>query len=190
MPNIRNIAWKQRPNLTPVGTIIVADLAPAIRVIHTGAFPPLRIILDPIGLIRHKQRGFNGTQHARQSNRCLPSNRRSPNCEVGVWGAGGAASSSHNPSVASCAANSRASSSSSKPVKPKSQPRFFRSRSSRPSRSTEPVAKGFVRSLPPSEASVKNTNNMGRGDRDSESVNEQSRNAGRKLNSEVTKVSD
>src|SRR5690348_16933122 len=56
MPNIRNIAWEQRPSLTPVGTIIVADLAHAIRVIHTGAFPPLRIILDPIGLIRHKQR--------------------------------------------------------------------------------------------------------------------------------------
>jgi hypothetical protein len=67
MPDVRHVTGKQRPSLGPVGSVIVADLAHPIRVIHAGALPPLGVVLNTIGLIRQQQRGFNGTQHARDS---------------------------------------------------------------------------------------------------------------------------
>src|SRR5579863_6437866 len=67
VPNIRYVARKKGPRLAPVGAVIVADLAHAIRVIHACALPPLGVILNAIGLVRHQQGGFHGAQHARDS---------------------------------------------------------------------------------------------------------------------------
>src|SRR5579863_712312 len=67
MPNVRYIAREKSPRLAPVGAVIVADLAHAIRVIHACALPPLGVILNAIGLVRHQQGGFHVAQHARDS---------------------------------------------------------------------------------------------------------------------------
>ena len=52
MPNVRDVAREKRPCFAPVGSVIVADLAHTIRVIHACALPPLGVVLNAVGLDR------------------------------------------------------------------------------------------------------------------------------------------
>ena len=62
VPDIGNIAGKQRIGFPPVGTVIIEHRSPRkVAVAKVAARPPGRIVADPIGRIGdHQERGGSG----------------------------------------------------------------------------------------------------------------------------------